>query len=399
MSSTAQPLPVLVVGGGIGGMAAALAIARRGRPVRVVERDVVFRELGAGIQLSANATRVLAELDVLPAVRRRSVLPHDIVMLDAESGQRLTALRLGAGYRAHFGHPYLVVHRGDLLDALLRRCRDTRSISLETGREVRAVVSHDEHAEVEFADGERCRAVAVVGADGVRSTVRRSVTDARPAATGFVTYRGTVPVTSDVPAAVRVWIAPDRHLVSYPISSGHVHNIAAVFRADGHGNGPDALDLAFANSCPQVRDAVALVSRDRHWDVCELDPLPRWGHGRVTLLGDAAHAMVQYLAQGACQALEDAAVLGSVLGAATDAATDAALRRYEYLRYPRVTRVGRAATVWGQLWHTADPVTRGLRDRVFALRGDDDYGEAEWLHGFAASDAATPSSAHRTVYS
>jgi salicylate hydroxylase len=395
MVSTTRHLPTLVVGGGIGGLAAALAVAQRGFAAHLVERDG-FTELGAGIQLSANATRVLAELGVLDRVLARAVRPTQIVLCDAITGDRLTALRLGAQYQAHFGFPYLVAHRGDLLDALLTACREHPLVTLETGREVESVVPHDDAAEVGFADGEHYRCRTVIGADGLRSKVRRVLCDAQPAPTGFVTYRGAVPVTGEIDDEVRVWIGPDMHLVAYPIRGGAVHNLAAVFHA-GRGAGPGALAAAFESACAAVRQRVGLLEQDRYWEVCELPPLPRWGHGPVTLLGDAAHAMVQYLAQGACQALEDARALG--LAVATHAPTPDALRAYEHDRRDRAHRCSEAARVWGRVWHSHDPLVRGLRDRLFALRADADYREVEWLHGFAGNVAATPSSARSTVYS
>lgn len=381
--------PLLLVGGGIGGLAAALAIARTGRPVHVVEQAQEFTELGAGLQLAANATRVLDELDVLGDAEDVAVRPERAVMMHAVTGEPLTALCLGETYRKHYGHPYLVLHRGDLLTILLERCRAHGEVTLENGRTVVAVTHRQDGAEVRFADGTSYECDVLVGADGLRSTVRRLLSDDEAVHTGYVTYRGAVPVElvpgGEVSPDVVVWIGPGMHLVHYPIRQGGLYNQAAVFRSDGYFAGrdewgtPEELDERFSRACPQVRTALSLLRRDRRWAVCDRKPLPAWVEGRVALLGDAAHPMVQYLAQGACQALEDARALAFALDA-QPSSVDRALAAYERIRLPRATRCQTAARNWGELWHTNDPITIGLRDRLFRMRAADDYTEVDWLY-------------------
>ena len=391
----AGTLPTLVVGGGIGGLAAALAVARAGRAVHVVERANQFVELGAGIQLAANATRVLACLGVLGDVEAVSVAPRRLVMRQALTGEPLTALDVGARYRGRYGFPYLVVHRNDLLTVLLEHCQAHPRVTIETGRtvtDVRTVTdlrTGAEHAEVECEDGGVHRADAVVGADGVHSRLRTHIADDEVVHSGHATYRRLAPPERDVPPDVQVWIGPELHLVQYPVRRHELFNQAAVFRSPTFGTrpdwgGPDELDAAFTDACAPVRTAVAELDRYRHWPVQDREPLPRWVDGRLVLLGDAAHPMQQYLAQGACQAIEDAfalaTALATALGPATGDAVPAALRAYQDVRLPRATRCQRAARVWGGLWHTTDPLAVALRDRVLRQRRADDYSDTDWLY-------------------
>ncbi|ABW13011.1 monooxygenase FAD-binding [Parafrankia sp. EAN1pec] len=395
----AGTLPTLVVGGGIGGLSAALAVARAGRAVHVVERADQFVELGAGIQLAANATRVLAGLGVLGDVEAVSVAPHRLVMRHALTGDPLTALDVGARYRGRYGFPYLVVHRNDLLTVLLEHCQAHPRVTIETGRtvtDVRTVTdlrTGAEHAEVECEDGGVHRADAVVGADGVHSRLRTHIAADEVVHSGHATYRRLAPPERDIPPDVQVWVGPELHLVQYPVRRHELFNQAAVFRSPTFGTrpdwgGPDELDAAFADACAPVRTAVAELDRNRHWPVQDREPLPHWVDGRLALLGDAAHPMQQYLAQGACQAMEDAFALATALGPATGDAVPAALRAYQDVRLPRATRCQRAARVWGGLWHTTDPLAVALRDRVLRQRRADDYSDTDWL--YARPDPTRP---------
>jgi 3-hydroxybenzoate 6-monooxygenase len=410
--------PVLVAGGGVGGLAAALAIARAGGRVHVVERRADFTELGAGIQLAANATRVLARLGVLDAVGRVAVHPHRAVLLDIRTGRELTALRLGDTHRARYGHPYLLVPRRELLTALVRACRSEPGILLETGQEVIGFDPAPDCVEVQLADGTCLRRRALVSAEGLHSRLRSRLSGQLPRYSGMATYRGirstaelirssasTIAANGADPAEVRVWIGPNRHVVQYPIARGRLWSLAAVVGSPGadldqRGDAAE-LDEAFAADCAPAREVVDQLDSGRRWPVFEHPSLPRWTQGRFTLLGDAAHAMPQYLAQGACQALEDAEALGTALGT-PGTPTVAALRAYEAARAARATRCQQAAREWGRLWHSDDPLVLGLRNRVFAARSEDDCSEADWLYSDPAvpgprSDTATPSIERQTA--
>lgn len=379
----------LVVGGGIGGLSTALGLARAGQQVHVLERAGSFREIGAGLQIGANATRVMRKLGILDAVEEVAVHPERGVMMDAVHGTVLTALTLGRPYRERYGCPYLVMHRSDLLDILLAACRNEDLISLETGKHVVSVTADSAGASVSCADGSSYEADAVVGADGIRSAVRHLIDSSEPTASGYVAYRGTMEVTEMAgidQGDVVIWIGPDIHLVQYPVRRGELYNQVAVFHSYRWEGGeqdwgtPEELDERFAIACDRVQSAVALVGRDKRSPIFERDPLPTWRHGRAVLMGDAAHPMLQYLGQGACQAMEDALALAERAAAAGSTDIDKVLLSYEEARLSRTTRCQLTARPWGRLWHTTDPLLSALRDRVMRARAHDDYSDVDWLY-------------------
>jgi 3-hydroxybenzoate 6-monooxygenase len=387
-------VPILIVGGGIGGMTAALALARAGFPAHIVERSPEFGEIGAGIQLAPNALRVLDCLGVLRELEALAVHPRHLVLMHADTGQHLTTVDFGESFRRRYGYPYTVMHRGDLLAVLHQACQAADLVTLESGREVTGLADHGGGARAAFADGGGYECGAVVGADGLWSTARMLVSGDRPIAQKFVAYRGALPVSpavsadEDDSADEIIWIGPGKHLVQYPIRRGELYNQVAVFRSgryspeveltDGWGT-PDELDEAFARACDRVRAGVALINRDRRWVMYDREPLGNWTTGRITLLGDAAHPMVQYLAQGACQAIEDAECLARQF-AARDGDVVKALAAYQAERIPRTALVQRAARSWGQIWHDDGPVIPLLRDRILTRRPEDDYTDLDWLY-------------------
>jgi 3-hydroxybenzoate 6-monooxygenase len=392
-------VPILIVGGGIGGMTAALALARAGFPAHIVEQAPEFGEIGAGIQLAPNALRILDGLGVLPELTALAVHPRNLVLMHADSGEHLTTVDFGESFERRYGYAYTVMHRGDLLTVLHQACQADDHITLESNREVTGLADHGGTAWVRFADGGSYECGAVVGADGLWSTARKLVSGDRPIAQKFVAYRGALPV-SDVALPMNgkalparsddeiIWIGPSKHLVQYPIRRGELYNQVAVFRSwryspeaeltDGWGT-PAEMDEAFARSCDQVRAGVALINRDRRWVMYDREPLDNWTTGRITLLGDAAHPMVQYLAQGACQAIEDADCLARQL-TARDGDIVKALAAYQAERIPRTALIQRAARTWGQIWHDDGPVIPLLRDRILTRRHQDDYTDLDWLY-------------------
>jgi salicylate hydroxylase len=377
--------PLLIVGGGIGGMAAAIAAARAGCPVRLLERAAEFAELGAGLQVGPNAVRVLAGLGLYPQVENVAVFPRYGVLRDALTGEHLTSLDLGSRFRERYRAPYLVMHRSDLLEILLGACHDSDLVTLENGKEVVEVRNLDNRTvQVGCADGSAYRADLVIGADGLHSRLRTLVSRDQPVCSGYAAYRGTMPVRDIGDASVVIWIGPGLHLVQYPIRRGELYNTVAVFRSDAFGRGepdwggPDELSARFAGACDQVRRGVRLVDRSHFWKTYDRDPIDTWTAGRVTLLGDAAHPMLQYLGQGACQALEDAEALGHLL-AQHGNDYEAVLVGYERERLPRATRAQRAARVWGEIWHI-DGIGRLLRNHLFTSRAYDDYTHTDWLY-------------------
>ncbi len=385
-------VPLLIIGGGIGGLGTAVAAARSGRRVHVVEKSPEFTEIGAGLQLAPNATRMLDRLGVLEGVLKLATFPKNLVMMDAVSGLPITRLDLGVAFRAHYGYPYIVMHRGDLLAAELKACRCEPSITLHSGREAISIKQNSDGVHVTCHDGTSFDGEAVVGADGLWSRVRRKVhDDGDPICAQYVAYRGTLPLSDAPPETdlenMTIWVGPEMHFVQYVIHGGTLLNQVAVFRSHRFRPGcdylddwgtPDELDAAFAPLCPVVRNAVRFIGRDRRWPMFDRLPIPSWTSGRITLLGDAAHPMLQYIAQGACQALEDAVCLGDALGSHSD--WREAFLAYEAERIPRTARVQRTARFFGELKHL-DGVGRLVRNALLQKRLPEDFEYFDFLYG------------------
>ncbi|MCH6163854.1 FAD-dependent monooxygenase [Streptomyces marispadix] len=344
----------LVVGGGIGGLATALGIARSGRQVHVLERADALVEIGAGLQVGPNASRALDELGILDDIRPRAVFPRRGVMRDARSGKVLTTLDLSS-FDHRYGYPYIVLHRGDLLEALVRHCAANDLVTVETGRHVTSATVSPGQARVKCADGAEYETSALIAADGLHSTLRKHVIQDDVVPSGYAAYRGTLPI-DEVPTeidddAVVLWVAPGLHLMQYPVRGGAVYNQVAVVRTD---LAAESLDAAFAETCPQVRTAVAAIGRDRSWPMFDRTPASTWIRGCLLLVGDAAHPMLQYLGQGACQALEDAVELERQFRA-HHADVGEAFAAFQRARMPRTHRCQTSARPWGS---SGTPTTR-----------------------------------------
>jgi salicylate hydroxylase len=382
-------LPILIVGGGIGGLTTALALARRGQTAHVIEKSAEFTEIGAGLQLAPNATAVLDRLGVLAELEKHAVHPSRLVWMDAIAGTPITAVDLGAPFLRRYGHPYIVMHRADLLAVLLEACRAEARITLEPRKELVEAWDAGAAAGGRTAEGETYECAVLIGADGLHSTVRRLVVADAPIADGFVAYRGTVPMSHVSQHAgldnVVMWVGPDLHFVQYPVRRGELFNQVAVFRSpsfrpdcDDWG-GAEELDAHYAQTCAAVRGAIAMIGRDRHWTMLDRKPIGRWTRNRIALLGDAAHPMYQYVAQGACQAIEDAASLAGCVAAAGGNIVGA-LDAYEKARVLRAARVQLTARAMGAFFHL-DGVAAEVRNAMMAGRASDDYTLLDWLYG------------------
>jgi 3-hydroxybenzoate 6-monooxygenase len=382
-------LPTVIVGGGIGGLATALALGRSGREVHVVEKSPEFGEIGAGLQLAPNATSVLDRLGLMAEIGNRAVLPTRLVWMDAISAERITAVDLGDGFRRRYGHPYIVMHRGDLLSVLLDACRQERRITLESGREVVAVEDLGDAARARFADGGVYETELLIGADGLHSAVRAIISDDALVYDGLVAYRGAIPIEKMSTHAgldnVVMWVGPQMHFVQYPIRRAELYNQVAVFRSRRYTPGsddwgtPEELDAHYAQTCDYVRGCATLMGRDKRWLMVDRKPIAQWTRNRIVLMGDAAHPMYQYIAQGACQAIEDAFCLALHVSAAPQDVANALLG-YQEARKFRTARVQITARAMGAFFHL-DGMAAEVRNQLMARRAEDDYGMLDWLYG------------------
>ena len=380
---------VVIAGGGIGGLACALALSRFGMKSLVLEQAPAFGEVGVGLQVAPNAMAVLEALGVEEA-RQDSLRITGVKLIDAVSGETITAISCGSAFQERFGNPYAVAHRADIHGALLRACRQSTRIELRTDS---AVVDHEAGASgvlVRLASGEVIAADALVGADGISSRIRAGIVGGEgPLRDAGMIYRALIP-SQDMPSEEQkpfttIWAGPGQHIIYYPIRDRSAFNFAAVV------TGPDQTDAApgdvsradvleaVAPSHQALRALLAVPESYRKYAIRYRDPVDNWTAGPVTLLGDAAHPMVHYLAQGAAMALEDAICLARVVAEA-NGDYNAAFRRYQEIRIPRSARVQLSALMLDEVLH-AGGVERLVRNSIFAGRTDEEhYQRFSWLY-------------------
>lgn len=395
-TNSLEQLPFVIVGGGIGGLTAALALARVGHEVTVLEQAPEFAEVGAGLQVGPNASRLMDRLGVLEEVTRDAFFPRRLVLRDALSSEPITALETEEAFENRFGYRYFVTHRADLHRAMLDACLGTGRVSLLPDKQVVDVCELDSGARVTCADGTTYDTDALIAADGLHSIIRSRILadDRAPVDSGYVAHRGTVGIEEinahgglREPESMVIWVGPSLHLVQYPVRRGELCNQVATFDTRRYRNDStdlgDQLDHAFRGTCDEVQRGVALIDRTRRWEMLDRPPVPGWSRGHITLLGDAAHPMLQYLAQGACQAIEDSLALADHLSAhAGD--VPAAFSAYEDERAPRTARVQTNARTWGDILHI-DGAGALLRDQLLKTRRQNDFEVVDWLYGTDAT--------------
>jgi len=392
--------PVLIAGGGIGGFSAAITLARASLDSRILERSSFTEESGAGIQLGPNATRILAKLGVLNALLPAAFTPEAISLFDGVSGRQLTTVTLGAHVEKRYGAPYLTLHRADLHAALRKVAESLAPIDLTPDFDVARIEAGDEGITVADIDGTAVEGSTLIGADGLWSTVRRTVApNARLYFSGHTAYRTLVPLSgSPGPFSaplVGLWLGPKAHLVHYPVRGGDALNVVAVTEGGGEAQGwdragdGDSLLSGFTRWCKESKSLLEPITSWRAWSLYRLLPLPSWSQGPITLLGDAAHPVLPYLAQGAALAIEDAAVLADALAAERrDPAS--AFTQYEALRRPRATRLQQTSQRFGLMYHLCGPA-RFARNLVLRSQNEKTaLNRFDWLYGETALSSLPP---------
>jgi salicylate hydroxylase len=382
---------VLVAGGGIGGLAAALALVRRGLEVVVLEQAPQIGEIGAGIQLGPNAFSAFDALGVGDRARARAVYTDDMVMHDAIDEHQVGRIPTGEAFRQRFGNPYAVIHRQDVHDSLREEAEASGKIAFHTSSRVERVDQDGERVTVHCAGGRTWRGQALIGADGVKSVVREQYVGDPARVTGHVVYRSVVD-RKDFPAelqwnAASIWVGPNCHLVHYPLRGGEQYNVVVTFHSRkteewGVTDGSrEEVQSYFTEVCPRARQLIDLPKSWKRWATADREPIGQWTYGRATLLGDAAHPTTQYMAQGAGMALEDAVTLGEALRVHGNA-WDSALALYQRSRVARTARLVLSSREMGRIYH-AKGVERLVRNDLWRGRTPQRFYDAlEWLYGW-----------------
>jgi salicylate hydroxylase len=394
---------IVVAGAGIGGLTASLALARQGFRVIVLEKAERLEEAGAGLQLSPNASRVLIELGLQPRLGARAVTPEAISIMSAHDGGEIMRLPLGEAATLRAGAPYWVVHRADLQEALQAQVNDNPDIELRLGCQFEDVGTHAKGLTVVQRSGMTRHqevAVALIGADGIWSTVRNHLfPQVQPQFSGLIAWRGTLE-TTQLPreyasCRVQLWMGPDAHLVAYPISGARKINVVAVVPGTWNRPGWSApgevnqiKNASASSKWPgTARMIVGAVDEWRKWALFTIPDGGEWTDGAVTLLGDAAHAMLPFAAQGAGMAIEDAAVLAKCLGEGAGpsaAGVPAALKHYAHLRRSRVTRVQRAARQSGRIYHLPGAAAYARDLAIKAMGAKRVLARQNWIYDWRA---------------
>jgi 2-polyprenyl-6-methoxyphenol hydroxylase-like FAD-dependent oxidoreductase len=385
-----QALPILIVGGGLGGLTAALALSRHGYHVCLIEQAREFKEIGAGIQLGPNVFKMFDRLGISDQVASKAVFPDSLLVMDSITAEEITRISLGEKFRGRFRYPYALIHRADIHAVLLDACRNSPLITLITSQKVVRFDDLGDKVVAYTENGASYDGAALIGADGLWSAIRATVVgDGAPRVSGHIAYRAVL-ATGEVPPHLRMpsmtlWAGPRNHLVHYPLRGGELFNLVAVFHSDRYHEGwdsagdPDELKKRFQDVVPDVQTMLGKIESWRMWVLCDREPVKNWSKGRVTLLGDAAHPTLQYLAQGACMAIEDAVVLAEEMDrAAGDHAK--AFDAYQDRRYLRTGRVQLTARLYGEFFHAAG-ASREIRNQFLRERTADEARESMgWLY-------------------
>ncbi len=384
--------PILIAGGGIGGLATALGLAQKGYKCLVLERAPELGEIGAGIQLGPNAFHAFDYLGIGDQARKMAVFIDKLRLMDAMTGEDIATIPLDEPFRKRFKNPYAVIHRGDLHGVFLRACRESSLVTLRTAAEVVGYNQDGDQVSAILKDGERVTGSALIGADGLYSRVREKlVGDGAPRVTGHTTYRSVIP-TEEMPEDLRwnaatLWAGPKCHIVHYPLSGWKVFNLVVTY----HNNAPEPVAgkpvsaeevmRGFQHVAPIARKVIEHGRDWKLWVLCDRDPILNWVDGRVALLGDAAHPTLQYMAQGACMAMEDAVCLSHEV-AAHDGDLAPALDSYRKKRVHRTARIQIQSRMIGDHIYHPDSGHAALRNAMMrAMSTENYYDSFQWLYG------------------
>jgi 2-polyprenyl-6-methoxyphenol hydroxylase-like FAD-dependent oxidoreductase len=399
MNLKSDSLPILVAGGGIGGLAVALALTRQGFSIKVLEQAPELGEIGAGIQLGPNAFAAFDALGIGENARGRAVYTDEMVMHDALDETLVGRISTGAAFRQRFGNPYAVIHRADVHRSLLEGAQKSGRVEILTSTPVQRIEQDEGGVTVHDAKGRSYHGIALIGADGVKSAVRRQYVGDDARVSGHVVYRAVVD-KNDFPENLRwnaasIWVGPNCHLVHYPLRGGEQYNVVVTFHSRekeewGVREGSrEEVQSYFEGICPRARQLIDLPKDWKRWATADREPIGQWVFGRVTLLGDAAHPTLQYLAQGACMALEDAVTLGEALRTCDNDFTRA-FALYQRARVTRTARVVLSAREMGRIFH-AKGVERLVRNDLWKGRTPERFYDAmEWLYGWKVENCLAP---------
>ena len=385
-------LPVIIAGGGIGGLATAVGLARKGMASIVLEAASQFGEIGAGIQIAPNAFHCFDYLGVGDEARAKAVYIDQLRLMDATNGEQIAAIPLEEQFRRRFNNPYAVVHRADLHGILLDVCRSSDLIDLRTSHNVEYYEQDGTHVSAFCAGRKPVDGIALIGADGLHSNIRQQlVGDGDPRISGHATYRSVIP-TDQMPEDLRwnaatLWAGPKCHIVHYPLKGWKMFNLVVTYHNDikqpivAKPVTKDEVRQGFEHIAPRARQVIEHGADWKLWVLCDRDPIMNWVDGRVALLGDAAHPMLQYFAQGACMAMEDAVCLSHMMEH-HDFDIKKALNSYLAQRRVRTARVQLSSRLIGDYIYHPQGATAAVRNQMMSKRTPQEwYDRLEWLYG------------------
>lgn len=382
---------VLIAGGGIGGLTAALALAREGLRVVVLEQSTEPKEFGAGIQLSPNASRILIDLGLGEALKKKWSLPENIRIFKSRTGEMLNSVPLGDAAKDRYGSPYAVIHRADLLQLLHEACEANQDVELQYNEQVDEMAAHPRGVTVQTTRYNEYSGIGLIGADGLNSMVRKRILDdGPPTNTGFVAWRGMISARR-LPDGFSgrftgLWLSRNLHVVHYPVRKGLWINVVAVVRQDSpgddwtHRSDPQILLSHTKSLCPELTNLLESVRDWQTWTLRDRPPAKFISDGPVALLGDAAHPILPFMAQGGALAIEDAESIANAL-VETDCKIPQGFRLYENWRLTRIARVWQESRKNSRIYHLPFPLSIARDVKIRSSRPEDLLTRYDWLYG------------------